>query len=151
MIMSDRQSPPPAKKRRAANFTDEQLMVLIQEVADRKTVILGPLTSVVTNRTKDMAWRAVTEAVNAFSRVPREVAEIKKKWFSFKSEVKGKAARARSARIKTGKSSLLSLILFIYKVLYQRRLRISLCIAFQSLCVLVNSLGGNFNWNYFYN
>ncbi|KAK3889672.1 hypothetical protein Pcinc_006238 [Petrolisthes cinctipes] len=93
---------PPAKKRRAANFSEEELMLLIEEVAERKAVLLGPLTSVVTNKGKELAWKAVAEAINSVGVVQRNVSDIKKKWFKVKSEVKCKAAKEKSERSKTG-------------------------------------------------
>ncbi|KAK3876629.1 hypothetical protein Pcinc_018602 [Petrolisthes cinctipes] len=93
---------PPAKKRRAANFSEEELMLLIEEVAERKAVLLGPLTSVVTNKGKEFAWKTVAEAINSVGVVQRNVSDIKKKWFKVKSEVKCKAAKEKSERSKTG-------------------------------------------------
>ncbi|KAK3895148.1 hypothetical protein Pcinc_001114 [Petrolisthes cinctipes] len=93
---------PPAKKRRAANFSEEELMILIEEVAERKAVLLGPLTSVVTNKGKELAWKAVAEVINSVGVVQRNVSDIKKKWFKVKSEVKCKAAKEKIERSKTG-------------------------------------------------
>ncbi|KAK3863792.1 hypothetical protein Pcinc_030471 [Petrolisthes cinctipes] len=72
---------PPSKKRRAANFSEEELMILIEEVAERKAVLLGPLTSVVINKDKELAWKAVAEVINSVGVVQRNVSDIKKKWF----------------------------------------------------------------------
>ncbi|KAK3895906.1 hypothetical protein Pcinc_000406 [Petrolisthes cinctipes] len=94
---------PPAKKRRAANFSEEELMLLIEEVAERKAVLLGPLTSVMTNKGKELAWKAVAEAINSVGVVQRNVSDIKKKWFKVKSEVKCKAAKEKSERSKTAR------------------------------------------------
>ncbi|KAK3890900.1 hypothetical protein Pcinc_005199 [Petrolisthes cinctipes] len=92
---------PPAKKRRAANFSEEELMLLIEEVAERKAVLLGPLTSVVINKGKELAWKAVAEVINSVGVVQRNVSDIKKKWFKVKSEVKCKAAKEKIERSKT--------------------------------------------------
>lgn len=52
-------------------------ILIIQDVAERNAVILGPLSSEVTYKTKEMAWRAVTETVDSFSRALKEVPEVK--------------------------------------------------------------------------
>lgn len=77
--MSDSQvdGVPAAKKRRAANFTEEELILIVQGVAERKVVLLGPLPSVVTNKSKTLSWKAVTEAVNSVGRIQRE-----ENWFN---------------------------------------------------------------------
>lgn len=69
---------PPAKKPRP-NFSNEELLVLIKEVTDRKTMLLGKLDSTrVTREEKNMAWLAVLEAVNAVGATRRTEDEVKK-------------------------------------------------------------------------
>ncbi|KAK4298816.1 hypothetical protein Pmani_028864 [Petrolisthes manimaculis] len=72
--------------------------MLLQEVDERRKVIMGALSPRITAKAKDNEWKAVTEAVNSISRVSREVLEIRKKFRTFKSEVKKKAAKEKSER-----------------------------------------------------
>ncbi|XP_050691561.1 myb-related transcription factor, partner of profilin-like [Eriocheir sinensis] len=92
----------PALKRRP-NFSNEELLVLIREVTDRKTMLLGKLDSTrVTREGKNMAWLAVLEAVNAVGVTRRTEDEVKKKFRDFRSFVKKKVADARQEMLRTG-------------------------------------------------
>ncbi|KAK4325124.1 hypothetical protein Pmani_004278 [Petrolisthes manimaculis] len=70
--------------------------MLLQEVDERRKVIMGALSPRITAKAKDNEWKAVTEAVNSISRVSRDVLEIRKKFRTFRSEVKKKAAKEKS-------------------------------------------------------
>ncbi|KAK4307309.1 hypothetical protein Pmani_020913 [Petrolisthes manimaculis] len=63
---------------------------------------MGALSPRITAKAKDNEWKAVTEAVNSISRVSRDVLEIRKKFRTFRSEVKKKAAKEKSEREVTG-------------------------------------------------
>ncbi|KAK4309973.1 hypothetical protein Pmani_018440 [Petrolisthes manimaculis] len=76
--------------------------MLLQEVDERRKVIMGALSPRITAKAKDNEWKAVTEAVNSISRVSRDVLEIRKKFRTFRSEVKKKAAKEKSEREVTG-------------------------------------------------
>ncbi|XP_050700300.1 myb-related transcription factor, partner of profilin-like [Eriocheir sinensis] len=93
----------PSAKKRRPNFSNEELLVLIREVTDRKTMLLGKLDSTrVTREGKNMAWLAVLEAVNAVGVTRRTEDEVKKKFRDFRSFVKKKVADARQEMLRTG-------------------------------------------------
>ena len=95
-------SEPPAKRRRP-NFTEDELVVMIEEVRQRRVLLLGSFDGdKVTAKKKAHAWEQVTRAINAVSRVQRDATEVRKKFTDYRSYVKKKAAKRIKEQKKTG-------------------------------------------------
>lgn len=96
---------PPHKRVRRPNFSDDELLVLIDEVGKRKRVVLekkfdsGELVSA---KTIDNAWVTITQEVNSVSRLKRTTADIRKKFRDMRSHVKSKKANNTKETQKTG-------------------------------------------------
>lgn len=92
-----------SKRRRKERFTNDELRVLIEEVAKRKQTLVGRQSSTVTNQDKATAWADNTELVNSVSQTRRTSEEVRKKFIDFKSVVKKKEATRRRQTGLTGK------------------------------------------------
>lgn len=90
-------------KRRRPNVSNEELIVLLRDLTERKTIIMGKLDSTrVTKEGKNNAWVAVTEAVNVVSPVRRTEDEVRKKFYD-RSLTKKKISDARQEMLRIGK------------------------------------------------
>ena len=58
---------PPSKKLRRPNFTEAEMLTLIEEVKKREHIILSKLDNTMTARSKEFTWEEVTNCVNAVS------------------------------------------------------------------------------------
>ncbi|KAK4325796.1 hypothetical protein Pmani_003629 [Petrolisthes manimaculis] len=93
---------PPAKRSRRANFSDEEIMMMITGWHDRQAVLREKFSNIVTAERKKQAWEEVTHEINSVSRVRRNREEVKKKFADFKSVVKKKLSIRRQEQEKTG-------------------------------------------------
>ncbi|KAK4318816.1 hypothetical protein Pmani_010239 [Petrolisthes manimaculis] len=59
---------PPAKRSRRANFSDEEMMVMITGWHDRQAVLREKFSNIVTAERKKQAWEEVTHEINSVSR-----------------------------------------------------------------------------------
>lgn len=88
--------------KRLPNFSDEEIIALIEGVKCKRTVILGKLDNTNTIRDKNRAWASVQECINNVSQCSRSIDELKKKFTDLKSSVKKKAAKAKQHARGTG-------------------------------------------------
>ncbi|XP_069992956.1 myb/SANT-like DNA-binding domain-containing protein 4 [Penaeus vannamei] len=95
----------PSQKKRRPNFSDEEMLALIEAVAKRKNVVLGKLDNRITGQVKNNAWECVTREVNLVARVPRTVAEVRWKFTDLRAAVKKKAAQEKKHMGGTGGGS----------------------------------------------
>ena len=89
---------PPSKKVRRPNFTEVEVLTLIEEVKKREHVILSKLDNTVTAVSKEFAWEEVTSCVNAVSTTKRKPNEVKTK---FKDQVFGEEESRPTTQGKT--------------------------------------------------
>ncbi|KAG7156528.1 myb/SANT-like DNA-binding domain-containing protein 4 isoform X2 [Homarus americanus] len=92
----------PTAKRRRPNFCEEEVHAMLREIAKRKKMILGKLDSRNTVTLKNHAWEEVLKAVNAVARIPRSVAEVRRKFSDLRVSVKKKAAQDKKYPGGTG-------------------------------------------------
>ncbi|XP_040064118.2 nuclear apoptosis-inducing factor 1-like [Ixodes scapularis] len=95
-------SPPPVKKSRKANFSDNELSALVDGYEQRKVAIEGKGNSVHGSIAKQRAWEQITRDVFAVSGIRREVADIKKRWADAKSINKKRGAAVKKSQCATG-------------------------------------------------
>ena len=62
-----------ADKRRAFNFSQDELEALVQAVEDRKNVLFGKFSMTVTSQSKDRNWKEVADSVSAVCGMLRTV------------------------------------------------------------------------------
>ncbi|XP_041952248.1 uncharacterized protein LOC121712227 [Alosa sapidissima] len=79
---------PADKKRRAFNFSQDELEALVQAVEDRKHLLFGKFSMTVTSQSKDRHWKEVADSVSAVCGMLRTVESTKKKWSSLASDAK---------------------------------------------------------------
>ncbi|KAK3894484.1 hypothetical protein Pcinc_001740 [Petrolisthes cinctipes] len=97
--------PSRSKRPRRPNFTDAEMLEMVTSIAVKQNIIFGKFhfdSASTAVRMKATAWQHVTDAVNAVSRVQREIADIKLKFKHFKSEVKKKRAKDLQYQRGTG-------------------------------------------------
>lgn len=92
----------PAKRRRL-NFSEEEIFVIVTEVAQRRDIVLSRLDTALTKQAKKNAWDVINQAVNAVSATVRTSEEARKKFMDSHSLVKTKLAAIRRNSKKTGK------------------------------------------------
>ncbi|KAJ8346446.1 hypothetical protein SKAU_G00278470 [Synaphobranchus kaupii] len=73
---------------RKANFLEDELTAMVEEIEDRQHVLFGGLNSGLTNKAKQVAWECVAAAVNEVGQQDRTVADLKKKWSDLKLQGK---------------------------------------------------------------
>ncbi|XP_045620001.1 nuclear apoptosis-inducing factor 1 isoform X2 [Procambarus clarkii] len=79
-------------KKRKPNFTDEEVLMMLNQVQKRKKVILGKLDGSLTVHDKNNAWHVIAAAVTATSPYIRGPNEVRKKFTDLRSVVKKKTA-----------------------------------------------------------
>ncbi|KAM7302498.1 nuclear apoptosis-inducing factor 1-like [Ixodes scapularis] len=95
-------SPPPVKKSRKANFSDNELSALVDGYEQRKVAIEGKGNTAHGSIAKQRAWEQITRDVFAVSGIRREVADIKKKWADVNSINKKRGAAVKKSQCATG-------------------------------------------------
>lgn len=70
----------PKKRKRKANFSQEELDVLSEEVRVRKRLLFEKFSDTISMELKKKAWAAITLNVNAVSSVERTIDDVRKKW-----------------------------------------------------------------------
>ncbi|XP_041912501.1 nuclear apoptosis-inducing factor 1-like [Alosa sapidissima] len=93
---------PADKKRRAFNFSQDELEALVQAVEDRKHLLFGKFSMTVTSQSKDRHWKEVADSVSAVCGMLRTVESTKKKWSSLASDAKIRGVLQRRDQAKTG-------------------------------------------------
>ncbi|XP_045602787.2 nuclear apoptosis-inducing factor 1-like [Procambarus clarkii] len=88
--------------KRKANFSEEELTVLVDEVKKRERIIFGKLSRQVTTQDKHCAWSQVAVAVSGVGLCSRQQADVRKKFQDLKSSVKKKLAENAREMRKTG-------------------------------------------------
>ena len=78
-----------AKKTRVrkANFSVEEISLMLQEIATEKGILLSQLTNEATNRRKNAIWSAIASKVTACGVAVWTDEEVCDKWKNVKSEV----------------------------------------------------------------
>lgn len=92
----------PTKRVWRANFSDEEVMVMIVEWKKREQILREKFARNVTAEVKRKAWDEITFLVNAVAAVQRTRDDIKKKFRDFRSAVKKKAAEIKKNYAATG-------------------------------------------------
>ena len=98
------------KKRRRANFTDKEILTLIEEVKKRKHVIMGKLDKTVTVQAKAIAWEEITKCVNLVNDNHCNPNDLRVKFKDLKYMVKKKAGQQVLEINQTGKNKMCSCI-----------------------------------------
>lgn len=94
-----------SKRPRRPNFSEVELLAMVTSVAEKQKILFGKFTfdsAATAVKMKASAWQYVTDAVNAVSRVQRDVSDVKTKFKHFKSEVKKKRAKDLQYQRGTG-------------------------------------------------
>jgi hypothetical protein len=73
-----------AKRPRKANFSDSEILKMLEEISFQKTLLLSAFQNNITREKKNLAWEDITAKVNAVSGNGRDVGDIKKKWKDLK-------------------------------------------------------------------
>nr|XP_015224349.1 PREDICTED: myb-related transcription factor, partner of profilin-like [Lepisosteus oculatus] len=83
--------------KRKSRFSGAELEVLVSEVTSREGELFGPAGRL-RRRERERIWADILERVNAVSRVPRTLREVKKRWDDLKRRNGGRLADARHRR-----------------------------------------------------
>ena len=89
------------KKRRAFNFTNNELEALVVAVDERKSLLFGKMSQNLTSQIKENRWQEVSDAVSAVCGVLRTVDSIKKKWSTIASDAKTRGTLQKRIQAKT--------------------------------------------------
>lgn len=80
--------------KRKSRFSGAELEVLVSEVTRCEGELFGPAGRL-RRRERERIWAGILERVNAVSRVPRTLREVKKRWDDLKRRNGGRLADAR--------------------------------------------------------
>lgn len=87
---------------KAPDMTDDELMTLVNEYENRKTIIDCEVKTVDFGKKRNKAWEEITEAVNACSTYKRTPAQIKIKMKNLKTRAKSRFTSAKRMSGQTG-------------------------------------------------
>ena len=90
------------KKRRAFNFTNNELEALVVAVDEKKSHLFCTFSQNLMSRIKQNRWQEVLDAVSAVCGVLRTVYSIKKKWSTIASDAKTRGTPQKRDQAKTG-------------------------------------------------
>ncbi|KAM9783304.1 uncharacterized protein ACB057_015620 [Neosynchiropus ocellatus] len=95
--------------KRKSRFSGAELEVLVSEVTRCEGELFGPAGRL-RRRERERIWAGILERVNAVSRVPRTLREVKKRWDDLKRRNGGRLAdaRHRSCYLPSSRAALLS-------------------------------------------
>ncbi|XP_061170752.1 myb-related transcription factor, partner of profilin-like [Saccostrea echinata] len=99
----DKKTPSRISRKRSPNFSQIEMEILLDEVEKNRAILFSKFSKVFTNSSKKRAWEAICEKINKANNIDhcRTVVEVKK-WSSYMSEMKKKAAQNRRETGKTG-------------------------------------------------
>ena len=93
------------KRKRKANWSQDQLLLLAQFVLERRGVIKGRFGAGVTSKKKREAWEEICVKINAsFPAVRRSTDDCEKRWYALQSQCRVEIADYKRAVAATGKS-----------------------------------------------
>jgi hypothetical protein len=93
------------KRKRKANWSQDQLLLLSQFVLERRVVIKGRFGAGVTSKKKREAWEEICVNINAsFPAVCRSTNDCEKRWYALQSQCMFEIADYKRAVAATGKS-----------------------------------------------
>ena len=78
--------------KRKANFTTDELEILVDEVSKRKKILFDKFNGSLSTKTKVDSWKDIASKVNAVSTAVWTQKDIRKKWSDFPSASKGKVS-----------------------------------------------------------
>lgn len=92
--------------KRKSRFSGAELEVLVSEVTRCEGELFGPAGRL-RRRERERIWAGILERVNAVSRVPRTLREVKKRWDDLKRRNGGRLAdaRHRSCYVPSGRGA----------------------------------------------
>ena len=92
-------------KDRGANWTQDELKLLIESIGDDYDKLVGAFSNNLTQKDKNAIWLRVASTVNSVSNKKRSAEDVKSKFTVFKSRSKKKAANFAEMK-KTGGGSI---------------------------------------------
>ena len=75
-------------QKRKANFLEDEITAMVEEIEDRQHVLFAGLNSGLTNKAKQVSWECVAAAVNQVEQQDRTVADVENKWSDIKLQGK---------------------------------------------------------------
>lgn len=91
-------SAPDDFRKRAPNWTEDELNALVLAMEQRKSVIDNKDSSAFFSKQRRDAWSFITREVNNAGKVDRSIQQVKEKWQNYSSTAKGKTAKVASSR-----------------------------------------------------
>ena len=73
-----------SKWAKAANWTHEEINILLEIVHSNKNALYAKLADLITQETKHNIWNSITRKVNSVSKSKRTAETCKKKWVDMK-------------------------------------------------------------------
>ena len=91
-----------ASNKRAENFTQDEIDILVGEVLSRKHIVNASFSSTVTKSVKKNAWEEIARAVTRVDGKERNEEDVKKKMTALKCETKKRHTELKRERNMTG-------------------------------------------------
>ncbi|CAL8254485.1 unnamed protein product [Boreogadus saida] len=111
------------KRKRKANWSQDQLLLLAQFVLERRGVIKGRFGAGVTSKKKREAWEEIRVNINAsFPAVRRSTDDCEKRWYSLQSQCRRRICTKAVDPGRIGSPFLFQLHLPSHLVLFQLHL-----------------------------
>src|SRR5207237_4849950 len=87
---------------RKPRFTEDELFALTTTYAEKKSILVGKQSPILSNNMKEQAWDTICSAVNAIGGFNRSVEDVKKKILNLRSGTKGILGYNKREISKTG-------------------------------------------------
>ena len=104
--MAEAEKPPAEKRKKQPTFTEDELLVMVTEVAKRKQLVTGCFSvgvDSVSRKAKEFAWCEITAAVSGVNSFTRSEKDVRKKFRDYRSDVKRRVGQHRHRMQGTGK------------------------------------------------
>ena len=91
------------KRRRAPNWSQEQVLLLAQKILERRDIIKGKFSPTVTYQAKHEAWAEVAHHVSAsFPLMPRTPTDCENRFFKLQKDARDEISEYKKGIVATG-------------------------------------------------
>lgn len=91
------------KRNRVANFSNEEVGLLVSLVDKKKNLVECKKTDSVSSKAKDVEWENISKLFNSELSTTRSATQLRNKWDSLKKVTKKELAEEKLNIFKTGK------------------------------------------------
>ncbi|XP_063887769.1 myb/SANT-like DNA-binding domain-containing protein 4 isoform X1 [Scylla paramamosain] len=92
----------PQKKKRKPNWSQEETLLLVNVIMEKKLIINGRFKPSLSHKDKREAWQSITDAINGTNPLTKRTVEVETKWFSVLSKSRKKISAIKAEYNQSG-------------------------------------------------